>query len=97
MSENESRNAGGFPASTACSQADGPPDAAAGVPRTASQPFGVVPKFVHDQQRYDDLLRAVNQFREGKYIIPPEWFKELHQLAQRIRKRRVKAKASRAK
>lgn len=49
-------------------------------------PVGIAPQWMHDEQRYRDLVDAIRRYLEGGYPINPLWIKEYNELHEKIDK-----------
>lgn len=47
---------------------------------TSSPPIGLIPKFVRDQERAQEILAAMSRYVEAGKKFPREWVDELTQL-----------------
>jgi hypothetical protein len=52
-------------------------------------PIGIVPKWLHDENRAKEIGKAVNRYLDAGIAIPTEWQEELDVLLESMRKRRV--------
>lgn len=43
-------------------------------------PFGVVPKFIHNEQRLDELALGIKRYINARYKLPVEWIIEYNEL-----------------
>lgn len=43
-------------------------------------PLGLKPKWLHDEQRLDEVVAAINRYIEAKKLIPQEWMEEYNLL-----------------
>ena len=43
-------------------------------------PLGIKPKFIHDEQRREELKQAINRYFEANKPIPMEWIEEYNEL-----------------
>lgn len=50
-------------------------------------PLGLKPRYIHDEQRRDEIMAATYRFLEAGKAIPPEWSIEYAELTERIQKR----------
>ncbi len=50
-------------------------------------PIGVAPKWIRQEERLEELCRAVVRFREAALAIPREWLKEIRELAGALERR----------
>ncbi|MGM0971055.1 MAG: hypothetical protein ACQEWR_21100 [Bacillota bacterium] len=47
---------------------------------TTEPPLGVIPKFIHDERRAEDLVAAIERRISARSEIPLEWFEEYNNL-----------------
>lgn len=47
---------------------------------TKRPPFGITPRFIWIEQRIDEIIKAMDRYREAKKEIPKDWYFELAQL-----------------
>lgn len=47
---------------------------------TKKPPFGITPRFIWIEQRVDEIIKAIDRYRESKQEIPKEWYFELAEL-----------------
>lgn len=40
-------------------------------------PIGIIPKNIHDKQRRNEILSAIDRYKKADLDIPNEWLKEL--------------------
>ena len=45
-------------------------------------PIGIMPKFIHDELRADQLRAAIKRYKKANKPIPKEWIKELKVLTK---------------
>lgn len=43
-------------------------------------PLGLKPRYIHDEQRVDDICRAMIRYMNNKQPIPIEWLEEYNEL-----------------
>lgn len=43
-------------------------------------PLGIIPKFIHDERRAEDLAAAIERRISARLEIPIEWFEEYNYL-----------------
>ncbi|MEK5008799.1 hypothetical protein MHI11_16735 [Bacillus sp. FSL K6-3312] len=43
-------------------------------------PLGIIPKFIHDERRAEDLVAAIERRISARSEIPLEWFEEYNNL-----------------
>lgn len=48
----------------------------------AKLPLGIMPKYIHDEQRREELKQAINRFLEADQPIPIEWIEEYNELSK---------------
>jgi hypothetical protein len=51
-------------------------------------PIGLKPLWIHEEERYKDIYKAMMRYRRAKLIIPKEWVVEADELAISIFRRR---------
>jgi hypothetical protein len=44
------------------------------------QPIGLKPRYIHDDQRKDEICRVIIRYLYAKKEIPPQWIEELRAL-----------------
>ncbi|MCY7680604.1 hypothetical protein MH122_17555 [Bacillus pumilus] len=49
---------------------------------TTEPPLGVIPKFIHDERRAEDLVAAIERRITERLEIPLEWFEEYNNLLE---------------
>jgi hypothetical protein len=54
-------------------------------PPTAKPPLGIMPRYIHDEQRLNDLCLAINRYITGNKAIPIEWIEEYNELVKRLK------------
>ncbi|WP_186303785.1 hypothetical protein [Bacillus pumilus] len=47
---------------------------------TTEPPLGVMPKWIHDERRVEDLAAAIERRIKARLEIPLEWFEEYNNL-----------------
>nr|WP_180272986.1 hypothetical protein [Bacillus pumilus] len=47
---------------------------------TTEPPLGVIPKWMHDERRAEDLAAAIERRISARLEIPLEWFEEYNNL-----------------
>jgi hypothetical protein len=47
-------------------------------------PLGLIPRYIHEERRYEDVRSAIMERLAQNYPVPPEWIKEYNDLLQRI-------------
>jgi len=47
---------------------------------TKKPPFGLIPHYIWIEQRIEDIIKAIDRYREVNKEIPKEWYFELTQL-----------------
>lgn len=50
-------------------------------------PIGIVPKYIHDERRLKDLVKAIKRYTEKNLFIDPKWFEEYNVLAEEFQQR----------
>lgn len=58
-------------------------DCTKGVEECEKPPLGLKPRWVHDEQRMNAILNAMERFTESNKAIPKEWIAELGELCIR--------------
>ena len=48
-------------------------------------PLGVMPRYVHDEMRRQDLIGAITRYINDGAMVPLEWVKEYNELTKRLR------------
>ena len=43
-------------------------------------PIGIKPKFIHDSERMEEIMEAMERYSKAEMPIPLEWIVELRQL-----------------
>lgn len=51
---------------------------------TDQPPIGLKPKFIHDEERINEIFAAIQRMVFDKYPIPPEWLEEYNQLVKKV-------------
>lgn len=46
-------------------------------------PLGLVPRYIWEEKRIQDIEEAIDRFKEARKPIPVEWFKEYNELIVR--------------
>lgn len=46
-------------------------------------PLGLKPKYLHDRQRQNEIIEAINRYTEARKVIPLDWIAEYNQLARK--------------
>lgn len=46
--------------------------------------LGLVPKSIHDQLRYNEIVKAMNRYTEVGQEIPEDWWNELGELSESL-------------
>ena len=46
-------------------------------------PLGLIPRYIHREQRVDDIKSAILRFMERNYPIPKKWIKEYNELIKK--------------
>ena len=49
-------------------------------------PLGLKPKYMHDEQRLDDITSAIMRYMSVNKEIPEEWIKEYNELCRNLNK-----------
>ena len=55
-------------------------------PAHSAPPIGLVPRWIANRNRYDEILEAMDRFREAGRLIPVDWLTELADLSDQIAK-----------
>lgn len=63
------------------------------MPEKQKPELGLIPKKQWLRQRCEDIMDAIERYRNGKYFIPPEWVDELAEHIRHLDNER-KAEAS---
>ena len=58
--------------------------------RNDKYPMGIEPQWVHDEQRYSDLVGVIERYLKGGHPIDPLWIQEYNELHKKIDKRNSK-------
>lgn len=48
-------------------------------------PIGLIPKFIHDENRLKDVIDAIERYCNAKLQIPYEWVEEYNELLSKIK------------
>lgn len=56
-------------------------------------PHGIVPRWLHDEQRRDALEATMQRFADANYPINQDWVKEFNELEERCEKRNKEKKS----
>lgn len=54
-------------------------------------PLGVIPRYLHEENRRESLARAITSFTEAGLEISPEWVEEYNELTKKIAGRKENA------
>lgn len=54
--------------------------------KPAIPPIGVKPRFIHDEQRLDEIEKAIVRFAGAHWPIPDEVTEEYNELAERLKR-----------
>lgn len=54
--------------------------------KPAIPPIGVKPRFIHDEQRLDEIEKAIVRFAGARWPIPDEVTEEYNELAERLKR-----------
>ena len=46
-------------------------------------PLGIMPKYIHDEKRIDEILDAISRFGSAGVSIPVKWIEEYNGLLKR--------------
>ena len=49
-------------------------------------PLGLVPKFIIDEKRLNEIKKAIDRYMDENYKIPLKWIEEYNELCDRIKK-----------
>jgi hypothetical protein len=49
-------------------------------------PRGIVPKFIHDERRFKDLVKTIKRYIKHYKYIDPNWISEYNELLEKISK-----------
>lgn len=52
-------------------------------------PIGIKPKYIHDEQRQQELKMAIARYLNEDAVIPIEWIKEYNELTYTIKRRNL--------
>lgn len=47
-------------------------------------PLGLTPKYIWDEQRFDEIRKAIERYMDDLYPVPLEWIEEYNALAERM-------------
>lgn len=47
-------------------------------------PIGILPKFIHDEQRLHEIAAAIQRYASNRLEIPTEWIKEYNDLLRSL-------------
>lgn len=61
---------------------------AEGIQKSSRPPLGLIPRFIRDEQRRDEVLAAMTRYAEANKTIPGEWAEELKEIVERLETRR---------
>lgn len=48
-------------------------------------PLGLMPRYLHDEKRFEEIRNAIKRFEDEGKIIPQEWIEEEQELIKRIK------------
>jgi hypothetical protein len=57
---------------------------------TKTHPIGVMPRWLHDEKRLDEVRSAILRYVGVNQPLPEEWVEEYNELCKSIRERKAK-------
>lgn len=52
-------------------------------------PLGLVPKFIRQEQRIEEIKSAIRRYLIAEYCIPSEWVSEYNELCESLQSIRI--------
>lgn len=56
--------------------------------RPVKPPVGIIPRYIRDEKRMNEIEEAITEYMKVAYPIPVEWIKEYNELCQTIKRGR---------
>lgn len=57
--------------------------------KTAKPPIGIIPRYLHDEERLHHIVDGINRYAEAHKDIPAEWVGELLELLLHVGKNKL--------
>lgn len=51
--------------------------------KSKKSPLGLIPKWLHDEQRFDDVRAAIERYFKARLKIPNAWVEEYNQFVEK--------------
>lgn len=55
------------------------------VPDLDKPPLGLMPKYLHDEKRFEDIRNAMGRYADAGKVVPQEWIDEEKELMEKIK------------
>jgi len=52
--------------------------------RTKKPPIGIIPRFIHDENRLKDLRKTIKRYIKSYHKINQEWVSEYNELIEKL-------------